>query len=128
MTVKEDLLTVMTLVERTRGEDIFAAFRNFVDKNDIPLQKLSSVTTDGAPAMVGRTNGFVQLCKNNDKFPRFFNYHCIIHQQALCAKILKFDHVMKTIVKIINSIHAKALQRRLFRSLLEERTTSAYRS
>ena len=44
----------------------------------------------------------------------------MIHQQALAAKAIDMSHVMNVVVKIINSIRAKALQHRLFKSLLDE--------
>ena len=78
------------------------------------------MTTDGAPAMIGRTSGFIALCRGDDRFPDFFNYHCIIHQQALCGKMLNMTEVMDISFKIVNSIRARSLQRRLFRSQLQE--------
>jgi len=51
---KEDLSGVMPLRGTTRGEDIYHALKQCLIKNAIYLQKLVSVTTDGAPAMVGR--------------------------------------------------------------------------
>lgn len=120
MTAKEELLTMLPMKEHTRGEDIFQTFKNFVDKTQLPMFKLVSITTDGAPAMVGRCNGFIAKCKEEDAFPDFLNYHCIIHQQALCAKILNMKEVMDVSMKIACSIRARALQRRLFRAYLEE--------
>lgn len=58
------------------------------------LEKLVSVTTDGAPVMTSRHAGFAAQCKGDPDFPKFLHYHCIIHQQAICAKALVFDHVM----------------------------------
>lgn len=86
----------------------------------MPLHKLSAITTDGAPAMVGKINGFIALCKKDESFSNFMSYHCIIHQEALCGKILPFEHVMKIVTKIINSIRAAPLQHRLFKALLED--------
>ncbi|XP_059152811.1 general transcription factor II-I repeat domain-containing protein 2B-like [Physella acuta] len=54
-----------------------------------------------------------------DSFSNFMSYHCIIHQEILCCKILPFEHVMKIVTKIINSIRAVPLQHRLFKALLE---------
>ena len=80
MTTKKKLLCMLYLKGRTRGKDIFQAFMNFACKTKLPLVKLISITTDGAPAMVGSTNGLIALCKQNDSFPTFIHYHCIIHQ------------------------------------------------
>nr|CAH7716333.1 unnamed protein product [Callosobruchus chinensis] len=47
-------------------------------------------------------------------------YHCIIHQQCLCSKILPFKHVLSTVVQIINYIGSRGLKHRSFQSFLEE--------
>ena len=64
--------------------------------------------------MVGSVNGFVALCRRDDNFPDFLQYHCIIHQQVLCSKRLNTKEIMDVALKILNSIKAKSLQRRLF--------------
>ncbi|XP_039513051.1 general transcription factor II-I repeat domain-containing protein 2A-like [Pimephales promelas] len=119
-TTKEDFLTLLHLKDRTRGEDIFNEFKKYVDENCIPIHKLVAITTDGAPAMRGVRSGFIALCRNDPAFPDFLNYHCVIHQQALVGKVVDFSHVMTLVVKLINSIRAKALQHRLFKALLDE--------
>ena len=101
-TVKEDLLVLLPLKGKTRGVDVSHVFKNFVDEVNLPLHKLTSITTDGA------------------SFPQFISYHCIIHQQVLCSKVVNYEHVMKVVVKMINSIRARALRHRLFKSLLDE--------
>ena len=53
-------------------------------------------------------------------FPDFLNYDCIIHQQALCGKILNMKEVRVVAMKIVCSIQARSLQRRLFPAHLEE--------
>lgn len=120
MSVKEELLTILPLKGHTRGTDIFQVFMEFVSKSKLPLFKLASITTDGAPAMIGRTAGFIGLCKQSESFPDFLNYHCIIHQQGLCGKILNMKDVMDVANKIACSVRARSLQRRLFRAQLEE--------
>ncbi|XP_023232148.1 zinc finger BED domain-containing protein 5-like [Centruroides sculpturatus] len=118
-TVKEDLLKILPMKGRTTGEDIYKIFITYAKSIDMPLQKLSAITTDGAPAMVGNVNGFIALCIKDKSFPNFMSYHCIIHQEVLCGKILPFGHVMKIITKIVNLIRAAPLQHRLFKALLE---------
>ena len=48
--------------------------------------------------------------------------HCIIHQQALCRKMLQTSDVMKTVVQIVNLIRGgnKAHRHRRFITFLEE--------
>ena len=120
ITAKEELLTVLFMKEQTRGEDIFQTFKNFIEKTELPMYKLVSITTNGAPAMVGRVNGFIAKCRQDDAFPDFLNYHCIIHQQALCAKMLNMKEIMDVATKIACSIRARSLQRRLFRAHLDK--------
>ena len=74
----------------------------------------------GLLQLIGANVGFVTLYKNDESFPQFISYHCIIHQQVLCSKVVNYEHVMKVVIKIINSIRARALQHRLFKSLLDE--------
>ena len=87
-------------------EDLFHTFSDFVNKTQLPVNKLVVMTTDGAPAMTGRTSGFIALCRGDDRFPDFFNYDCVIHQQALCGKMLNMTEVMDISFKIVNSIWA----------------------
>lgn len=46
MTAKEELLTMLRMKERTRGEDIFQSFKNFMEQTWLPVCKLVSITTD----------------------------------------------------------------------------------
>ncbi|TWW74443.1 SCAN domain-containing protein 3 [Takifugu flavidus] len=113
---KEELLTLLPLKTTTRGVDIYNAVKEFLVEKKVPLEKLVSVTTDGAPAMSGRHTGSIVHCKGDTEFPNFLHYHCIIHQQALCAKVIGFEHVMIPVVKIINSIRSRAKQHRTFKA------------
>ena len=47
-------------------------------------------------------------------------YHCIIHQEALCSRVLKFDNIMKYVFTAVNFIHFRGLNHRQFRSFLEQ--------
>ena len=119
-TAKESFLTLLSLRRRTRGEDIYNEFKHYVHDNSIPIHKLVAITTDGAPAMRGVHSGFVALCRRDPDFPEFLNYHCVIHQQGLASKVVDFSHVLTLVVMIVNSIRAKLLQHRLFKSFLDE--------
>jgi hypothetical protein len=117
---KEELVKVVPLTGRTTGNDIFLAFKKLIESENIPVNKLVALATDGAPAMVGMEKGFIALCHKDSDLPTFLSYHCIIHQQSLCGKFLSMNNVMKTVIKIVNKIRAHSLQRRLFRELTEE--------
>lgn len=80
------------------------------------------MTTDGAPAMVGRQKGAVKLIEEKVGHP-IMKLHCIIHQENLCAKMSNSDlnEVMATMAKVVNFIVKRsALTNRQFQSLLEE--------
>ncbi|XP_069506236.1 general transcription factor II-I repeat domain-containing protein 2-like [Ambystoma mexicanum] len=119
-TNKEIFLTLLPLQSTTRGVDIYNEVKNYFVKTKMPLNKLVAITTEGAPAMNGRHSGFVVCCKAYPDFPPLLHYHCIIHQQGICAKVMGFDHVMAPVVQIINLICAKAKQHRMFKIFLEE--------
>jgi len=120
MSTREELLTILPMKGQTRGQDIYNLFKSFISLTHLPIHKLVSITTDGAPSMVGKHVGFITLCRNDPEIPTFYSYHCIIHQQALCSKVLNSNYVMNIAFKIVNSIRARSLQRRQFRTLLEQ--------
>ena len=70
-------------------------------------------------AMTGNTTGLVGLLKKNGVNCII---HCIIHQQALCEKILETSDVLKTVVQVVNLIRGgnKAHRQRRFIAFLEE--------
>ncbi|KAL3286378.1 hypothetical protein HHI36_000888 [Cryptolaemus montrouzieri] len=120
MSAKEEFLTIIPLQGKTHGEDIYEVFFNFVINYKLPIYKLVCITTDGAPAMTERKNGFVALCRANEDFPSFFSFHCIIHQRVMCSKVLNTKKIIGIATKILNSIRACSLQRRLFKLQLED--------
>uniref|UniRef100_A0A096LSC7 DUF4371 domain-containing protein n=1 Tax=Poecilia formosa TaxID=48698 RepID=A0A096LSC7_POEFO len=103
----------------SRGEDIFQSFKNFTEKTQLPVYKLMSITTDGAPAMIGCLNGFIVKCRQDGAFPDFLSYHCIIHQQVLCAKMPNMKEIMHVATKMAGSIRARSLQIWLLHAHLE---------
>ncbi|XP_053495532.1 zinc finger BED domain-containing protein 5-like [Ictalurus furcatus] len=117
---KEEFFTLLPLKTTTRGVDIYNVLKNYYMENSMPLEKLVSMTTDGAPAVIGRHSGVIAHCKVDPDFPKFLNYHCIIHQQAICTTVMGFDHVVTPVILIINSIRAKSKQHRCLKLFLDE--------
>ncbi|XP_076358929.1 general transcription factor II-I repeat domain-containing protein 2-like [Tachypleus tridentatus] len=68
--------------------------------------------------MIGRVAGTVALLEKFLGRP-LLKYHCILHQESLCVKLLNLQHVMIPVVKCVNKIRAKGLNRREFREYCE---------
>ena len=120
--VYEELCCLAPLFGTTTGEDILGVFLKYLDNANINPNKIFAITTDGAPAMVGKHRGFVKLLEN--KIGRdVLKVHCIIHQENLCAKISNssLNDVMLLVTKIVNLLVARSSStHRQFRALLEE--------
>ena len=95
---------------------MFKALKNVMEFYDLRFENLASVVTDGAPSMIGKHGGLVAFLKKQDGIDKntFISYHCIIHQENLCAKTLRFDAIMKVVNTVVKFIWAKALNHRQF--------------
>ncbi|CAI5649826.1 unnamed protein product [Oreochromis niloticus] len=124
----EELAALQSLKGTTTGEDIFDKVCQTMEELDLDWAKLASITTDGAPCMVGASRGLIGRM-NREMEERGLTaplqVHCIIHQQALCCKVLKWESVMKAVVSCINFIRANGLKHRQFQQFLSE-LESAY--
>ena len=81
------------------------------------------LTTDGPPAMCSQKSelvGRIREKMRENHAGELTVYHCIIHQESLCGKALKIEHVMSTIARVVNLIRAKGFNYRQFKSFLEE--------
>lgn len=119
--VKEELIALTSLPTTTKGTDICSAVKNSLAEKEIDLSKIVSITTDAAPSMVGKKNGFISTFQTHIGHP-ILEFHCIIHQQALCAKggFASFENIMAVVTKIVNVISSQALNKRKFDALLDE--------
>ena len=107
--IKEELLDIVPLKDRTRGIDVKEAMMTPFAKANMPIAKLIAITTNGAPAMISSVNGLVGLYKADQTFPVFWNFHCIIHREQLVSKSLNLDNLMKTVMEIVNYIRHMCL-------------------
>lgn len=63
-TMKEEFLFCNSLTLTTKAVDVFEMIKSFFLKHEIDWKdKLGSICTDGAPAMLGSTSGFAALVK-----------------------------------------------------------------
>ncbi|XP_060754330.1 general transcription factor II-I repeat domain-containing protein 2-like [Neoarius graeffei] len=118
--IKEELLDIVPLKDRTRGIDVKETMMTVFEKANLPLSKLTAIATDGAPSMIGSVNGLVGLCKADETFPDFWNFHCIIHREQLVSKSLNLDNIMKPVMEIVNYIRTHALNHRQFKNFIAE--------
>lgn len=119
--ITEDFLNLASLHGTTTGRDVYENLLKQLANFNLPLEKLSGVATDGAPAMAGTQNGLIGLLLKSRlwEIPPY-TYHCIIHQENLAAQSLKMDHVMNLVVSTVNFIRSRALNHRQFKQMLQE--------
>nr|XP_042913023.1 general transcription factor II-I repeat domain-containing protein 2A-like [Parasteatoda tepidariorum] len=118
--VTEELVGMSSMKSTTTGADILSSVLNLCKSQNLDINKIVSITTDGAPAMMGAKNGMVGLLRQNlgEKKCDLISYHCIIHQEQLCGKELGFERLMKMVTEAINFIRAHALNHRQFKDML----------
>ena len=119
LNVTEEMLDLCHMKGTTTGRDIHEYVNLALEKFNVDRRKSYSITTDGAPALTGKNNGFVALFKQSVDH-EILNNHCLIHQQQLCAQKLNVKHLMTDIVKVVNFIRSRGLNHREFKAYLDE--------
>ncbi|KAE9532699.1 hypothetical protein AGLY_009780 [Aphis glycines] len=119
--VREELIKLSSIPAKTTGENICEVVVNVLEDIGLNLSKIESVTTNGAPCMIGKDRGFVNLFSKKIGHP-LIGFHCIIHQEALCAKdgLMQYENFLKLVTKIVNFRDARALNKRRLSLLLED--------
>ncbi|XP_049310644.1 general transcription factor II-I repeat domain-containing protein 2-like [Bactrocera dorsalis] len=120
--ITEELLDIIPMKGTTTGEDIFNAVMNCAVDKGLDWSKVHSVATDGAKSMTDHKSGFIGRLRSKfslEKYNDFIAVHCLVHQQALCAKSLAFAHVMDVFVKCVNLVRSHDLNHRQFKEFLE---------
>lgn len=127
LSITEEFLALRPMHGTTTGQDLYEEISRCINKMGLPWEKLVGLTTDGAPAMCGHRNGLVarmhERMREENVTDKLTAYHCIIHQESLCGKALKMEHVMSTITRAVNFIRAKGLNHRQFKAFLGELDT-----
>lgn len=122
--IVEEFVQLVPIKGSTTGADVLQALLQCTTEMNLDLSKLVSVTTDGAPAMIGKHKGALALLQKHleglGNEHNFRKVHCIIHQEALCAKTSNLKDVMDVVVKTVNVILSRGLNHRQFRQLLTE--------
>ena len=118
-TIREELISLASLETTTKGIDICKAVVKQLTEKKLDLSKIVSVITDGAGSMTGKTNGFINLFTQHVGHS-ILSFHCIIHQQVLCAKtnFKSLQNIMDVVIKLINLMAAHPLSKRKFKNCL----------
>ena len=93
----------------TTGQNICEQVLKLVERFELNPAKLCGITTDGAPSMKSRMNGFTTKFLTAVGAQNVLVNYCIIHQENLCTKVLDFAAVMRNIVQCLNYIRARGL-------------------
>lgn len=97
--ISDELLDKKSLKSTTTGKDLFETVSCVIENMNLPWAKLCGITMDGAPSMIGEQKGMASMvhnkvCKSGGEAVKM---HCIIHQEAFCAKAIQMDDVMTTV-------------------------------
>ena len=115
----EEILDLCQIKGTTTGKCIHEFVNLLLDKFNIDRKNIYSISADGAPALTGKHNGFITLFKESVDH-EILRYHCLIHQQQLCAQKLNMKHLMTDLVKAVNFIRSLGLNHREFKAFLNE--------
>ena len=109
-----------------RVESIFTKVSSFIECEGLKYEKLLSICTDVAPAMLGCRSGFMKHIK--ESAPYVTGNHCMIHREALASKTLPdvIKCVFQVCIKIVNYIKFIALNTQLFQNLCGCNTQNAF--
>ena len=121
--ITEELCSLRSLKSATTAENIFSEVTTALSSLGLSWKNWKSITRDGARNMVGKKKGVSALMNEkvleaNGGQP--MQFHCIIHQQALCGKVLNWRHVMSLVVLNVNFIKNHALNHRKFHTFLAD--------
>jgi hypothetical protein len=83
-------------------------------------EKLHTLRTGGAPAMLANTSGFATLVKK--EAPHIVVTHCFLHRHALATETLPttLKEVLSTSIKLVNIIRSRSLNSRIFKRFCRE--------
>uniref|UniRef100_A0A3B3HBW8 DUF4371 domain-containing protein n=1 Tax=Oryzias latipes TaxID=8090 RepID=A0A3B3HBW8_ORYLA len=91
-------LSQLSLIARyVVGDTLHEESLAFAKERNLPMDKLVSVCTDGAPCMVGKNRGFIALLREHEK-RSILSLHCILHREALCAQMCGEQLALKTLL------------------------------
>ena len=122
--VSEEFVELIPSKNPTRVADILKTLLQCLAAKNLNYFGLVPTTTDGAPSMLGKNKSVVSLLQtlmeNNEINNSIVKLQCLIHWEALCAKVASSKNIMDVVVKTVNSFLSRELNHRQFRQLLLE--------
>lgn len=111
------------LTETTTAIDAKGKIDSFFNTNKLSWRLVGSLCTDGAPAMLGKTQGFTAFVKR--EAPHVISSHFTSHRLALAVKTfpLLIKAVLDIIIRCVNFIRSRSLIHRVFKVLAEDMGT-----
>ena len=118
--LKEEFLMCESLETTTKAVDVLEKMDHFFQQNNIFLNHVGFLCTDGAPFMLGAKSGFTTLVKK--RAPHSISNHCALHRDVLASKTLPeyFKAELKHVIECVNFIRARARYRRPFKVLCDQ--------
>ena len=110
------------MTDTTTANSSFNALVGVLNRVGVDWSRAVSITTGGAPSMIEEKAGVTTKFREKVQVVRggreFWTFHCTSHQEALCCKSSKMDHVMQEVVRTVNFIRTRGLNHCQFDSLL----------
>ena len=120
--ITEEMLDIWPMHGKTTGADFAQLVDMTFEKFGLEWNKLCSIATDGAKAMIGKNKGAASILKQKSKsinpILNIKSVHCLLHRQALVGKIIKLNNILETVCVVVNKLR-KSCNHREFREFLE---------
>ena len=101
--IDKSFLFCQSLKTTSQAEDAFHTIKDLFTKHQFSLDRIGSICTDEAPAMLGNRLGFATLLRKEISNLKFT--HSFLYRHALVAKTLPPDSrkTLQISVKVVNS-------------------------
>jgi len=100
-------------MDTTTANDIFNSLLGVLNRVGVDWSRAVSIATDSAPSMIGKKAGLATKFREKVQVVsggrELWTFQCISHQEALCCKSLKMDHVMQAVVRTVNFVRTRGL-------------------
>ena len=106
--VTEEFLGLVPVMDTTTANDIFYSLVGVLNRVGVDWSRAISIATNSAPSMIGKKAGVATKFREKVQVANggreLWTFHCISHQEVLCCKLLKMDHVMQAVVRSFNFV------------------------